>query len=657
METAVNSSARKRTVGSDTQTTTAVLRGAKKAKLPSFIAPQLATLVDSVPEGDAWLHEIKLDGYRLLCRIDNSRVQFLTRQAQDWTASFKALVDSAKKLPVRRALLDGEVVALDERGNSSFQRLQNSLKGGNRAPLIYFAFDLLHLDGRDLRCLPLLTRKKILRQLLDDASNGRQDTSAIRYSEHWIGRGQALYDESCRRGLEGIIAKRVDAPYRSERSRDWLKIKCLKRQEFVIGGFSEPAGSRSGLGALLLGVFDHQGDLRYAGRVGTGFTQKSLADLRARLDPLVRATAPFVDPPKGYAAKGVHWVEPKLVGEVAFTEWTEDNLLRHPSFCGLREDKPAIGVVREEARHIDTAAATKASANASIAGITLTHPDRLVYPEQNLTKRELATYYEAVADRMLPHVRERLLTLVRCPQGQKKQCFYQRHARESLREPVHSMAVKEGGSVAPYVWIDSTDGLIALLQMGVLEIHTWGARIDHLEQPDRLTFDLDPDPALPWARVREAAELLRGTMEDFGFGAFVKTTGGKGLHVVVPLTPKLDWDGVKRFAGGVAKRIAREAPELYTATASKAKRSGKIYIDYLRNAWAATAICAYSTRAAAGAPVSVPLDWKELADDVRGDYFTVRNVPGRLARLSRDPWHGYEAARVPVTAGMLKTLG
>jgi bifunctional non-homologous end joining protein LigD len=623
--------------------------------MPGFVAPQLATLVDSVPEGEGWLHEVKFDGYRLLCRIENSHVQFLTRQAQDWTPSFKELADSAKKLSVGQALLDGEVVALDEQGKSNFQRLQNSLKGGNRALLIYFAFDLLHLDGRDLRGVPLVRRKEMLRRLLD-ASAGRRDAELIRYSEHWTGDGQALYEESCRRGLEGIISKRSDAPYRSERSREWLKIKCLKRQEFVIGGFTEPAGSRSGLGALLLGVFDQRRDLRYAGRVGTGFTHKSLAELRARLEPLARRTPPFVDPPKGYAAKGVHWVEPKLVAEVRFTEWTEDNLLRHPSFHGLREDKAPAGIVREQERRINTAAPAESADEGAIAGVKLTHPDRLVYPEQNLTKRELASYYEVIADWILPHVARRPLTLVRCPQGRKKQCFYQRHAGESLREPVHIISVKEGKGVAPYVWIDSLGGLVSLVQMGVLEIHTWGARVDRLEEPDRVTFDLDPDPALPWSRLREAAELLRGTMEDLRFGAFAKTTGGKGLHVVVPLAPKQDWDVVKQFAGRVAKRIAYEAPDLYTATASKAKREGKIYIDYLRNAWAATAVCAYSTRARAGAPVSVPLRWDELAHDVRGDYFTVRNVPDRLARISGDPWDGYEAARVPVMAGTLNKL-
>jgi bifunctional non-homologous end joining protein LigD len=370
----------------------------------------------------------------------------------------------------------------------------------------------------------------------------------------------------------------------------------------------------------------------------------------------MRRTPPFVDPPKGYAAKGVHWVEAKLVAEVSFTEWTEDNLLRHPSFQGLREDKPPTAVVRERAGPNNRAAPAKTAGDAVVAGVKLTHPDRLVYPEQNLTKRELASYYEAVADWILPHVAKRPLTLVRCPQGSNKRCFYQRHAGESLREPVHTISVKEDKTVAPYVWIDSPGGLIALMQMGVLEIHTWGARIDRLACPDRITFDLDPDPKLPWARLRDAAELLRRIMREFGFGAFAKTTGGKGLHVIVPVVPNQGWNTVKQFAAGVAKRMAREAPELYTASASKIRRERKIYVDYLRNAWAATAVCAYSTRARAGAPVSLPVEWDELTHDVRGDHFTVRNVPERLTRLSHDPWDGYEGARAPVTVRMLNKL-
>jgi bifunctional non-homologous end joining protein LigD len=352
MKAEVNSASGKRTKRREASSA-ALARGARKSKLPSFVAPQLATLVESVPRGDGWLHEVKLDGYRLLCRIENRQVQLLTRQAQDWTRSFQELADAARRLPVTQALIDGEVVALDGAGKSSFQRLQNSLKGGDQSTLIYYAFDLLFLDGRDLRGVPLSARKEVLHELLE-RSNGGGVEGAIRYSEHWDN-GPALLQESCRRGLEGIISKRADAPYRSERSRDWLKIKCLQRQEFVIGGFTEPAGSRAGLGALVLGVFDERGRFRYAGRVGTGFTEKSLIELRARLEPLVRRTAPFVDPPKGYAAKGVHWVEPELVAEVSFTEWTEDNLLRHPSFQGLRDDKPPAAVIREQAGRNDRA--------------------------------------------------------------------------------------------------------------------------------------------------------------------------------------------------------------------------------------------------------------------------------------------------------------
>jgi len=629
------------------------IAGARKPKLPAFVKPQLATLVDSVPQGNEWLHEIKFDGYRVLCRIDNQHARFLTREAQDWTGRFGALVEAAQRLPVHQAFLDGEVVALEEDGRTNFQLLQNSLKQNNTATLVYFVFDLLYLDGRDLTHSPLRDRKKLLEQILKPKRASKLLT--LRYSEHWIGRGDELYQESCRNGLEGIISKKADQPYRSGRSREWLKIKCSKSQEFVIGGFTEPAGSRSGLGALLVGVHDKQGKLLYAGRVGTGFTQQSLKELRSRLNSLERKSPAFINPPKGADARGVHWVEPKLVGAVAFAEWTTDNLLRHPSFQGLREDKPASQVIRENMNQQKKSPPASSQENVEIAGIQLTHPDRVLYPGQGITKRELAKYYEQVADWMLPHVKGRPLTLVRCPAGLKKQCFYQRHITESLHDPIRSIAVKEGKTTVSYVSVDSTAGLIALVQMGVLEIHTWGSRQDHLEQPDRLTFDLDPDPALPWQRVREGALALRERLSGLGFGAFVKTTGGKGLHVVVPITPKHDWDTVKAFAKKMAEDLTSEEPELYIATMSKAKRKGKIFIDYLRNARSATAISAYSTRAHAGAPVSVPLRWEELATDVRGEHFGIRNVLQRLARLRRDPWEGYEAARRPLMDKGIKT--
>ena len=438
------------------------IAGARKSKLPAFVQPQLATLVDSVPQGDEWLHEIKFDGYRVLCRIDNKHARFLTREAQDWTGRFGALVEAAQGLPIHQAFLDGEVVALEENGKTNFQLLQNSLKQNNTATLVYFVFDLLYLDGWDLTRSPLRDRKKLLEQILKPKRASKMLGPPLRYSEHWIGQGDELYQESCRKGLEGIISKKADQPYRSGRSRDWLKIKCSKNQEFVIGGFTEPAGSRSGLGALLVGVHDEQGNLLYAGRVGTGFTQQSLKELRSRLDSLERKSPPFINPPKGAEARGVHWVEPKLVGAVAFAEWTTDNLLRHPSFQGLREDKPAAQVTRENVSHQNKSPVTSSQDNVEIAGIKLTHPDRVLYPGQGITKLELAQYYEQVADWMIPHLKGRPLTVVRCPEGYKKQCFYQRHVTESLRDPIRSIGVKEGRSTVSYVAVDSVAGLIAL---------------------------------------------------------------------------------------------------------------------------------------------------------------------------------------------------
>ena len=407
----------------------------------------------------------------------------------------------------------------------------------------------------------------------------------------------------------------------------------------------------------MLGVYDDNKSLHYAGRVGTGFTETSLWDLRARMDKLVVRSSPFTEAlPRGQA-KGVHWIKPKLVGEVAFTGWTKDKLLRHPSFKGLREDKPAAKVQREEESPTAKVATSRKGANVEIeiAGIKLTHPDRILYPEQGITKLDLARYYETVADSMLRHVAGRPLTLVRCPEGYTKQCFYQRHISETLDPAIRAIRVKEKKSTASYVAIDSLSGLIALVQMGVLEIHTWGARAPTIEQPDQLIFDLDPDPAVSWPALKEAALMLKTRLTDLGLKPFLKTTGGKGLHVVVPITPKQDWAFVKEFTKAVAQSLVREKPDRYIATMSKAKRKGKIFIDYLRNAKTATAVCAYSTRARPGAPVSLPLRWDELKKDPRGD-FTIETVPKRLARLRNDPWNGYERARKPLTANMLKKL-
>ena len=624
-----------------------------KTTMPNFIEPQLATLVSAVPEGQKWLHELKFDGYRILCRIDNGQVSLLTRNAQDWTGRFSALAQAAKKLDVRQALLDGEVVAFDSKGGHSFQLLQNSLKHGDSADFVYFAFDLLHLDGRDLRATPLLERKELLQRLLSsDPKTAR--AGALRYSEHWLGQGTQLFDKACEMGLEGIIAKSVDAPYRSGRSRDWLKIKCSKNQEFVIGGFTDPAGARAGFGALLLGVHDDKGALRYAGRVGTGFDDRMLRDLRARLDKLKRKSPPFANPPKGADAKGVHWVEPSLVGEVVFTEWTTDGMLRHPSFKGLREDKPAIEIGREVAAPLPQSARPAANQNDPVAGIKLTHPDRVLYPDQGITKVELAHYYEQIADWILPHLEGRPLTLVRCPEGHHRQCFYQRHTRDAVGDAIHAISVREKRKTVQYLSVDSLPGLITLVQMGVLELHTWGSRVPRIERPDRMTFDLDPGPNVSWDEVKAAAAHLRARLAELDLGAFVKTTGAKGLHIVVPIAPEQTWEYVKDFSRSVAESLVREAPERYIATMSKAKRHGKIFIDYLRNGRTASAVSAYSTRARSGATVSVPLRWQELDKDLR-DHFNIKNVPERVTRL-RNPWHDYETARRPLTTKLLRKL-
>src|SRR6266540_3563929 len=448
-------------------------------------------------------------------------------------------------------------------------------------------------------------------------------TRSLRYSEHWIGQGSQVFDKACEIGFEGIIAKRADAPYRSGRGRDWLKIKCSKNQEFVIGGFTDPAGARAGFGALLLGVFDDKG-LRYAGRVGTGFDDRMLRDLRARLDKLERKSPPFVNPPKGGDAKGV------------------------------REDKPAKQIQREVAKP-PPQSNDPASQDDRVAGVKLTHPDRVLYPDQGITKHELALYYEQIAHWIIPHLQGRLLTLVRCPEGDLKQCFYQRHTREMVSDVIHAIPVREKRSTVKYLSVDSLPGIITLVQMGVLELHTWGSRVPRIEQPDRMTFDLDPGPEVPWDQVKAAAAELRARLRDLDLGAFVKTTGGKGLHIVVPIAPKQNWQYVKDFSRSVAESLVHEAPERYTATMSKSQRRRKVFIDYLRNSRTASAVCAYSTRARPGATVSVPLRWQELTEDLR-DHFTIRNVPERLARLRKDPWDDYEAARRPLTAKMLRQL-
>ncbi|MDX2052825.1 MAG: DNA ligase D [Polyangiaceae bacterium] len=548
-----------------------------------------------------------------------------------WTGS----VGFAAGLPGEAFLLDGELVALNERGVSDFQVLQHSLKVKSDSELCYFAFDLLHLNGTNTRGFSLLQRKELLRALL--AKRGSKNAPLIRLSDHVTGGGPEFFLKTCEEKLEGIISKRALSPYRSGRGRDWLKVKCLMRQELVVVGFTEPKGGRSHLGALLLGVW-RGAELVYVGRVGTGFSERTLLELHSRLSHLVIEKSAVKHQLPRAQLREVSWVQPKLVAEVGFTGFTSDGLLRHPTFVGLREDKEAEEV------HLETAATNgpnsaaglgasppkrpEKAAVSSDTGYVITHPDKLLYHDAKITKRELLDYYGLVGERMLPHLARRPLTLVRCPNGQGQPCFFQKHFAQGAPPGVHSISGSDGNE--PYPFVESEEGLFGLAQLGALEIHTWGSRVDNLEHPDILVFDLDPDPELPFQAVIEAAKELRAVFATAKLESFVKTTGGKGLHVCLPVAPSLDWKEAKTFSGEVAHALVAQSPKRYVATQSKSKRTGKIFIDYLRNGRGATFVAPYSTRARPNAPVAMPLEWEELTPKLRADQFTLRNVRERL---------------------------
>lgn len=642
------------------------LRNARRAPLPAFIEPQLATLVKTVPTGDEWLHEMKFDGYRILAVIKNGSVRLITRREQDWTARFPRIAEAVSTLPLKEALLDGELVVLRPDGVSDFQLMQNVLKSGSRANLVYYLFDLPHCEGYDLRRTPLLERKEFLARIL----RNQPSQGPIRYSDHIAGEGATVYQHACRFALEGIISKRSDSPYESGRTHTWVKVKCLKRQEFVVGGYTDPTGSRPLFGALLLGYHDEQGRLRYCGKVGTGFNTKSIREIHKLLKAIEADRTPFANPPRGAQARGVHWVRPELVAEVEFTEWTDDGHLRHPSFQGLREDKTPREVVREEPettpRENSDMPATKSrdrshtpgrnasparsstrstAVEVSIAGVKLSNPDRVLYPEQGLTKQELAEYYERVADRILPYVAGRPLTLVRCPVGHEGECFYQKHATGRLPPALREISIREKNATRKYLVLDDLAGLIALVQMGTLEIHTWGSRADDLERPDHLIFDLDPGPGVDWPEVIRAARLIREELSEWGLKCFVKTSGGKGLHVLTPITPGPGWDETKAFCKDVASTIAGREPDQFTAVMSKSRRTGRIFIDYLRNGRGATAVAPWSTRARPGAPISAPVGWNELSRIKSAAVYTVQNINKRLNTRSKDPWADFFDSR------------
>ncbi len=627
-------------------------RQEKAAGLPSFVAPQLATLVTEIPARGRWLYELKFDGYRALAAVDGAAVRLSTRNGKDWTERFASLADALGELGLKGVLLDGEVVAADAKGRSDFGRLQRRLAGESKDALSYFVFDLLAEQGRSLRGQPLSARKRRLKALLGPAAK----KGPIFYTDHLEGDGATMLRQLCERGFEGMIAKKADAPYRSGRSKAWLKLKCDRAQEFVVVGWSRSDKERP-FASLLLGYYDGEA-LRYAGRVGTGFSDAEMSRLARRFRTLGRKTSPLAERLTSAQRRGVEWLRAELVAQVAFTEFTADGLLRHPRYLGLREDKPATKVRREEPVMSEEKSSKRAAGDGpvEIARVRLTHPDRVLFPQQGLTKRDLARYLERAAPRMLPHLAHRLVSLVRCPEGRAKSCFFQRHGGAGLPQAIARLAVAEDdGGKADYLHIDDVEALVAAAQMGALEFHIWGSHIDRLERPDRLVFDLDPAPDVDFPVVRQAALEVRALLQALGLESFPLLTGGKGVHVVAPLERRHDWPLVKAFAAAFARHLADQAPQRYLAVATKAKRSGRIFVDYLRNARSATAICPFSPRAREGAPVAWPLDWTALERSASANGIA---LPAALERLAEpDPWDGYDSLRQLLTKDSLAALG
>lgn len=614
---------------------------ASKAKMPRWREPQLATLVADAPEGSEWLSELKYDGYRTLIAVAGGKARIFTRNGKDWTDKFPGIAAAAAALNTDGTLIDGEIVAFDGKGRTDFSSLQKAIKQGG--DMSCFVFDLIMEDGKEIADLPLTERKERLEKIV-----GRGQ-GALVYSDHVRGNAEKVFAEICRAGHEGIIAKRADAPYGSGRSKDWLKVKCTRRQEFVIGGFSPTDKRARPFSSVLIGV-QEDGKFVYKGRVGS-FSAGTLEELGETLSSRARKTSPFDSLPRD-VARGARFVTPDLVVEVDFAEFTADGVVRHGVLKGIRGDKDAAEVVLEEA---GGQAMTSHETRDRIAGVKLSSPDKVLFEGQGLTKADLAANYERVAERMLPLVEGRLVSLVRCPEGEGGQCFFQRHDHKGFPAAMkrQEIAEKDGGK-ATYLRLDTLSSLVAGVQMGTLEFHIWGSRGDVLEKPDRLVFDLDPDEGLDFEDLKGAAFDIRDRLSNLGLATVPLVTGGKGVHVIAPLTRRAAWPEVKGFSRGFARMLAQEEPDRYVAQASKAKRKGRIFIDWLRNERGATAIAPYSTRSREGAPVAVPVSWDELKSLKAANSFRIGDMEKRLK--AADPWAEASNWRQSITAKMLKAV-
>ena len=600
------------------------LAGARDHPYPRDFKPQLTDHRDTAPDGERWLHEIKWDGYRLLADLHEGELKLRSRNGLDWTDDFPEVAQAVRALPVRDARLDGELVVLDKQGRSDFAALQRVIDGSSKQPLRYIVFDLPGVAGVDISRAPLLERKALLKDLIGP------EPGTLAYSEHVLDHGPAVFAASGEAGFEGIVSKQVDAPYVSARARSWVKVKHEDTDEFVIVGHTAPKGSRVGFGSLLLATPD-AGGLRYVGRVGTGFDAAALKALSSALTPLAVKQAVLELPAHvPFRAASVRWVKPVVVAEVAFRGWGKEGLLRQASFKRLRSDKQTqdLGVVQ--------------AAGSDDAAVAISHPQRVVYPQRKLSKGDVADYYRQMARWILPEIAGRPLSLLRCPDGVGKACFFQKHHGPGLGDAVHAVPLQQKSGREDYVYIDDARGLLQLVQMNTLELHPWGATVEDPEHPDRLVFDLDPGDGVSWAQVKAGARDVRDRLLQVGLQSFVRLSGGKGVHVVVPLQPKAGWDQVKAFCEAFAQAMALEQPDRYVATMSKAKREGVIFIDWLRNTRGATSVCSWSLRARESAGVAVPLRWDELARVSAADAFPMAKALARAKRLKADPWQGIE---------------
>lgn len=643
---------------------------AKAASLPLMLAPQLATLVDKAPaDNGEWLYEVKFDGYRLLARIDGKEVRLFTRNGHDWTARLRGLAKAVATLGLRSGWLDGEIVITDKHGRTDFQALQNAFESTKVDGVRYFLFDVPYCNGSDLRRVPLSARRDLLRRMLAD-----RPSDLLRFSESFEASSSELLPAACKLGLEGVIGKRADAPYVSARARSWIKLKCAQRQEFVVVGYTDPAGSRQGIGALLLGVHDERGQLRYAGKVGTGFDAQTLSTLRRKLDALRQDASPLragaAATPAGRMQS--HWVKPKLVAEVSFGSWTQEGRVRHAVFHGLRADKApkAVSVERaapaepegkaaphaaqshKSAKNTGTTQASNtepASRTSAPSRVRISHAKRVIDDSTGLTKGDLIAYYEAIAPLLLPHLRGRPVALVRGPGGIGGELFFQKHG-DTLRMPgINALDPALWPGHPPLLEIATEAGIVAAAQFNVIEFHTWNASKRRIAQPDRVVFDLDPGEGVPWDHVREGAAMLKVVLDELGLRGFLKTSGGKGLHVVVPISPRHDWEIVKDFARHLVSHMAKIVPSRFVAKSGPRNRIGKTYVDYLRNGFGATTVAAFSARARPGLGVSVPLAWTELDAITSSAQWTVTNLHERIGKQRKDPWAGYATTRQTLT--------